>query len=233
MGAALSFSSTIIALKLLPTTVLHRQHMGEVVISVLLIQDLLAILVLLLLQQNSQEGGGNLWSFVKVFIELPLLIFFSLLFERTVIVRLLQRFEQHSEYLFLLSLGWCLGMAELAHFLGLSAECGAFLAGVALAENPISEVLAERLKPLRDFFLIMFFFSVGAGFDLFNLRSILLPTVLITVALLMGKPFIFSKLLQKTGESSSMAWKLACVSINAVSFRCSSPRLQTAAIAVY
>ena len=60
-----------------------------------------------------------------------------------------------------MAIGWCMGIAELAGFLGLSNEIGAFIAGVTLASSPIGAFIADSLKPLRDFFLVLFFFALG------------------------------------------------------------------------
>ena len=87
------------------------------------------------------------------------------------LVILYQRFDQIPEYLFLLAIGWCLGVAELATVIGLSHEVGAFIAGVTLATSPIARFIAESLKPLRDFFLVLFFFALGAGFDIGGLTT--------------------------------------------------------------
>lgn len=204
IGSAMMFSSTIIGLKLLPTTILHHQHTGEVMISVLLMQDLLAIVALLLLQGMGQ--GGLTWVDIGfVVIALPTILGFAFLVERFILVKLLARFDRTQEYIFLLSIGWCLGLAELAKLLGLSAEIGAFLAGVALAESPIALFIAESLKPLRDFFLVMFFFSVGASFDFAYLPQVLVPALLLAGAMLVFKPLLFCGLLKRGGEDPAVS----------------------------
>ena len=153
LGAAMMFSSTIIGLKLLPTTILHHQHTGEIMISVLLMQDLIAIVVLILIN-GAKQGGGGVWHDVLlVGFALPSLIGFAFIVERYVLMKLLARFDRTQEYVFLLSIGWCLGLSVLAEKIGLSEDIGAFVAGVALAASPISLFIAESLKPLRDFFL--------------------------------------------------------------------------------
>lgn len=158
LGAAMMFSSTIIGLKLLPTTILHHQHTGEVMISILLMQDVIAIIVLILINGAQQGGGYSLNDLVLVGVALPALTLFAFAVERYVLVKLLARFDRTQEYVFLLSIGWCLGMSVLAQEVGLSEDIGAFVAGVALASSPISLYIAESLKPLRDFFLVMFSF---------------------------------------------------------------------------
>jgi Kef-type K+ transport system membrane component KefB len=224
IGTTLTFSSTIIGLKLLPTTVLHHRRTGELIISILLIQDIIAIIILLLLQTMGQTTGPTIdlpidlsinqssiqtslpWLEIILRIAaLPALIALAYLLERFVLIKLIARFDKIQEYIFLLTIAWCLGFAELAAAAGLSTEIGAFLAGVALARNPISQFIGESLKPLRDFFLIIFFFSLGAGFELHMMANILLPALILATLTLLGKPFIFRWLLRRSGEASGRA----------------------------
>ncbi len=200
MGAAMMFSSTIIGLKLLPATVLHHQHVGEIIISVLLLQDIIAILILLLLH-GAASGSDTVSSILQLALSLPALVAFAFLFSRYVLTRLLARFDTIQEYIFLLAIGWCLGMAQLAEAIGLSAEIGAFIAGVAVATEAISRFIAESLRPLRDFFLVVFFFSLGASFNLDLLSQVLLPASILALTALLLKPLIFQRLLQRTGET--------------------------------
>jgi len=207
IGAALMFSSTIIGIKLLPTTVLHHRHTGELVVGLLLLQDVVAILVLLLLY--SGPGGDTGWlDFLKAVVALPLLTLGAVFFVRHVLLKLLQTFDRFHEYIFLLAIGWCLGMAELAQAVGLSAEMGAFVAGVTLATSPISMYIATSLKPLRDFFLVLFFFSIGASFNLSLIKLILVPSLLLSVLVLTIKPVVFRFLLQRISESNRLAWEI-------------------------
>ncbi|NBX85069.1 MAG: cation:proton antiporter [Gammaproteobacteria bacterium] len=203
IGAAMMFSSTIIGLKLLPTTILHHQHTGEVMISVLLMQDLIAIIVLILL--NGAQQGFSIKQVLSVCVTFPLLIGFSFLCEKYILVKLLARFDRTKEYVFLLSIGWCLGMSILAKKLNLSEDIGAFVAGVALAASPISLYIAESLKPLRDFFLVMFFFSVGATFNFELAKHIMMPAIILTFFIMIVKPLSFHLLFSKAGEKKNVA----------------------------
>ncbi len=205
LGAAMMFSSTIIGLKLLPTTILHHQHTGEVMISVLLMQDLIAIVVLILINGTADSDGLAWKDFVLVGIALPSLILFAFGVERYVLVKLLAKFDRTQEYVFLLSIGWCLGMSIIAKKLGLSEDIGAFVAGVALASSPISLFIAESLKPLRDFFLVMFFFSVGATFDFGLAAQVVIPAFILAFLMLLIKPLCFQILLVKAGEKKTVA----------------------------
>ncbi len=203
-GIACVFSSTILGIKLLPTTVLHHKHIGEVVVSILLIQDLLAIFALILIT----SGGSAVSELGFALGALPLLIGFAYAMVRWLLLPLIARYDAFREFLFLLSLGWCLGLASLAQWAGLSTAIGAFVAGVALATSPISQYIAESLRPLRDFFLVLFFFSVGAGIDPALLAEVLLPAVLLGVLLIAVKPVTFATLLRWHKESGSAGWEV-------------------------
>ncbi|MCX7115352.1 MAG: cation:proton antiporter [Gammaproteobacteria bacterium] len=205
LGAAMMFSSTIIGLKLLPTTILHHQHTGELMISVLLMQDVIAILILILINA-SRTGGGLSWhDIVMTGAALPILTGVGFLVERYVLVKLLARFDRTQEYVFLLSIGWCLGLAFFAQYLGLSQDIGAFVAGVLLASSPISLYIAESLKPLRDFFLVMFFFSIGATFNFGYLSQVMIPASMLAGLILVVKPLLFRWLFVRAGEKYQVA----------------------------
>lgn len=203
LGAVMMFSSTIIGLKLLPTTALHHRHVGQVMISILLLQDIIAIAILLFLEGFSSTGIE--WQQAgKLAVAVPLLVVVAFVFERYVLQHLMMRFDTIKEYIFLTAIGWCIGIAQLAVFIGLSYETGAFIAGVSLAASPISLYIAESLKPLRDFFLIMFFFSLGAGFNISVLPDIFIQALLVAVVMLAIKPLVFAKLLKAAGEKGRL-----------------------------
>lgn len=204
IAAGMMFSSTIIALKLLPTSALHHQRMGELIVSILLLQDMLAILVLLAL-----EGLGNQESLLSetiiLILGLPALTALAWWLASRVLTVLFMRFDQIPEYLFLLAIGWCLGIAQLATIIGLSHEVGAFVAGVTLATSPIARFIAESLKPLRDFFLVLFFFALGASFNVGSLPTVLLPALVLATLSVAVKPIVFRILLQREHEKARMA----------------------------
>mgnify|MGYP001027577800 CR=1 FL=1 len=205
IGAAMMFSSTIIGIKLLPTTVLHHKHTGELMIGLLLLQDFVAIFVLLILL-SSESGNISYMTLGKVVLALPALGLIAYLLTRFVLLKLIARFDRTQEFIFLLAIGWCLGIAELAHLMGLSLEIGAFVAGITLATSPISQFIALSLKPLRDFFLVLFFFAVGAGFNLDLLSQIAVPAILLAALMVLLKPVVFRFLVHKQSETDSLAW---------------------------
>ena len=202
IGVALSFSSTIIGLKLLPTTALHHRHVGELIISILLLQDIIAIVLLLIIQA---AGEGGWYGPLLPLVSLPCLALLAWSLSRWVLIPVLAKFDTIPEYLFLATIGWCLLGAEGAHAMGLSHEMGAFVAGVALAANPVATFISEQLKPLRDFFLILFFFALGAAFPIWSLGDVVLPGLALAVAVLVAKPRIYAWLIARNGEPPRLA----------------------------
>ncbi|MGY8905645.1 MAG: cation:proton antiporter domain-containing protein [Pseudomonadales bacterium] len=213
IGASTMFSSTIIGIKLLPTTVLHHKQTGELVVGLLLLQDLLAIILLTLLTTLGQQFSEGLELSLNVDLlislaALPLIMLAALGFVRWVLLPLIKRFDRFHEYIFLLALGWCLGLAELAHSIGLSAEIGAFIAGVSLASSVISQYIAINLKPIRDFFLVLFFFSIGASFNFPLMHSIWFQCLVLAVLVVTIKPIVFGWIIRPICNSKATSWEV-------------------------
>ncbi len=203
-GTACVFSSTILGIKLLPTTVLHHRHIGEIVISLLLIQDLVAIIALLVLAGFDAQGSV-LSTTLTVLVALPVVALVAYLGVRFFVVPLLKRFDVFQEFTFLLAVGWCLGIASLSQALYLSWEIGAFVAGVSLANSPIAQYITENLRPLRDFFLVLFFFAVGAAINPSMLLDVWLPTLVLAIVLVACKPPVFRALLRWQKEPDGVS----------------------------
>jgi glutathione-regulated potassium-efflux system ancillary protein KefC len=204
IGLAMMFSSTILAVKLLPTTRLHHEKMGAVCIAILIAEDLLALAVLAFIQCLGTPQGAFL-GFAILSAKLVLFIGLLLLFEQYVLQKVMRYVDRLHETLFVLGLAWCFGIATFSNSLGLFHETGAFFAGVVLARHAVSRFIAEELKPLRDFFLVLFFFSLGANLDLGILKEILLPAILLTALFVIGKPWIFQKSFILSGEKPDFA----------------------------
>jgi Kef-type K+ transport system membrane component KefB len=156
IGLAMMFSSTILAVKLLPTMELHHTRIGAACIGVLILQDLLAIAVLAFIRCLQTPGPAFIHFFV---LSLKLAAFIAVLFvfEFYVLRKAMSHVDRLQEVIFILGLGWCFGIASLSHQAGLFYETGAFFAGVVLTSHRISLFISGRIKPLRDFFLVLFF----------------------------------------------------------------------------
>lgn len=207
LGAAMMFSSTVVSLKLIPTTTLHHKRTGELMTSVLLLQDMLAIVVISFIAGDKSDSIFTTLAMLSG--KLGLLCLLSFVGVRFVMVPLLNRFDVVQEYTFVATLAWCLLWAESAEMLGLSYEMGAFIAGLSIASSTISLVISERLKPLREFFLILFFFTVGSRLNLDIEPKLLLAAVAFGVFLVLFKAFAFRVAFALSGEPTGLCRELA------------------------
>lgn len=206
VGLALMFSSTVVGLKLLPSTDLHNNHIGEMMISVLLFQDILAILLVLFLKGDTSAGIHIVFG--RLLLNGVLLSVLCYYVVKHIILPLFRKFDVIQEYIFIITIGWCLMVAGMADFFGLSYEIGAFIGGVTLATSPISLIISEKLKSLREFFLILFFFAIGSQYDLSVLQNVALLSVTLLVTLTILKPIVFKKAFFSSGEKESISTEL-------------------------
>ena len=177
LGTALSFSSTIIILKLLSDKKEQSRLYGKITVGILLIQDVLATIALLVFTAHSDSGGFALSQLLLLtgkglLIGIPLIIIGT-----KVLPKLRKLIAGSQEFLFLFSIGWGFGSAALFEVAGFSIEIGALFAGVSLATLPYAQEISARLRPLRDFFVVVFFINLGATLSFANFTSII-PLVL-------------------------------------------------------
>jgi glutathione-regulated potassium-efflux system ancillary protein KefC len=202
-GLALMFSSTILLVKLMPTTELHHERMGAVCIAILILEDLIAVLLLAVIR--SVGLGHGIVDVMLLIVKLFAFVAAIFLIEQFILRRLMKCVDRFHETLFILGLAWCFGIAAVSNKMGLFYATGAFFAGVALARQTASLFISEKLKPLRDFFLVLFFFSLGAEFNLLIAKDVLVPSLILAAILLLAKPLVFRLLFQILGEKSSFA----------------------------
>ena len=193
IGIALAFSSTIIVMKLLS----DKQHLdslyGKISIGILIIQDLVAIVVLMII--SSVSGGVVLGSFGLQSLLIGVgLIAFLFLSGFYILPRLIKSIAKHQELLFLFSVFWCFLIAALFGYLGFSIEIGALIAGIVLSVSPYSVEISSKVRPLRDFFLIIFFIILGLNLPILNLGSVIINALILSALVLIAKPLIFMTL---------------------------------------
>jgi Kef-type K+ transport system membrane component KefB len=206
IGLAISFSSTIIILKLLTDKKEQNRLYGKISIGFLLVEDLIATLVLIAVSASA-KGGLSFESIGSLLIKLTLLIG-ALVIMRMVILPKLNRFIANSqEFLFLFAIGWGLGIATLFSWAGFSLETGALLAGVTLASLPYAQEIGSRLKPLRDFFIVLFFISLGSHLILSDVVSILPRALFLSALVLIGNPIIVMTIMGLSGYTKKTSFK--------------------------
>ena len=162
IAVGLSFSSTIVIVKLLSDKNALETLYGKISLGFLLVQDFVAVLVLLLINSFIALSGGGETSLVFLKLFLAMLIAVALFFITKPLLKFFFKKNHNSEVLFLFSIAWCLGIASLYDLLGFSLEIGALIAGAALASTNLHYEISARIKPLRDFFIILFFIVLGS-----------------------------------------------------------------------
>lgn len=201
VAIALTFSSTIIILKLLSDRGDLNKLYGKIAIGFLLVQDIIATIVLLLVSSITQTEGADISRILTLLFFKSLTILSGLYLATAYLIPRLSRFIASSqETLFLFSMTWGLGLAALFHVLGFSIEIGALIAGVTLSITPFAYEIGSRLKPLRDFFIILFFILLGSQMVLDNIGQILIPAVLLSFFVLIGNPVIVIILMNLLGH---------------------------------
>ncbi|HVF69717.1 MAG TPA: cation:proton antiporter family protein [Xanthomonadales bacterium] len=191
VAIALTFSSTIIVLKLLSDRGDLNKLYGKIAIGFLIVQDVIATLTLLLVSSFSKAPTANLAQVVGLLLLKSFIILLILLVVSNYILPRVSKFVASSqEILFLFALSWGLGTASLFAKLGLSMEIGALIAGVTLSLTPFAYEIAARLKPLRDFFIVLFFVLLGSQVVFDNITQILLPALVLSLFVLIGNPVI-------------------------------------------
>lgn len=187
IGLSLALSSTIIIVKIFNDKKEITRLFAQIAIGVLLVQDLVATAAKIFLAAKS--GGHTditdvVWLLVRGVIATGALYFIS----RYLLPKLTSALEHSKELLLLFALGWGLGIATLFAKIGLSIETGALFAGVSMASLPFSTEMASRLKPLRDFFIVIFFITLGHNMVPNKLSSIILPAAIFAVLVIIIKP---------------------------------------------
>jgi len=189
LGLAFSFSSTIIIVKLLADKEDLDRLYGKIAVGFLIVQDIIAMIVLLVL--GALSGGYEVQNIITLAFGKGILAIILLWLIATYIVPRLVAYAARSlELLFLFSIGWCFLIAGLLYVLGFGVEVGALLAGASLAGTIYHNEINARIRPLRDFFLIMFFIILGARLEFAALTEIWLPVLAFSAFVLIGNPIV-------------------------------------------
>lgn len=214
VAAALTFSSTIIILKLLADRGDTTKLYGKISIGILLVQDLVATITLLMISiLGSKSTGSDVAVFSQAWIEIihlvtkgSIIIVALYLISKYILPKLANYIAGNQEVLFVFSLAWGLGLASLFQALGFSIEIGALVAGVTLSVSPFAYEMGSRMKPLRDFFIILFFILLGAQMVLSNFLTILVPALIFSAFVMFIKPVIVFILMNLLGYRPKTAF---------------------------
>ena len=207
VAVALTFSSTIIIVKLLSDKREVDTLHGRIALGFLIVQDLVVVLVMIGLNALDASGEVSLTqaTFAVLVKGAGFLLFVGLAM-RYLLPQLLQMLSRSQELLVLFGIAWALALAALGVTLGFSKEVGAFLAGVSLASTPYRDALGARLTSVRDFLLLFFFIDLGARLDLGLLGAQLLESLVFSLFVLIGNPLIVMVIMGLLGYRSRTAF---------------------------
>ena len=191
VAAAVTFSSTIIIVKVLSDRDEIDSLYGRITVGILIVQDLVVVIALIILSSLRVRHGLSLPLEIASLLlrGIGFLAVIALLM-RYVLPALLPQFARSRELLVLFGISWAVILAVSGIMLGFSQEIGGFLAGVSLASTRYRESLASRLETLRNLLLLFFFLNLGASLHLEVMTSLLLPAVVFSVFVLLIKPLI-------------------------------------------
>lgn len=206
IATALTFSSTIIMLKYLQ----DRQDLGtlygRISTGILLVQDLAAVVVLVIVTALS-SGAGNAQMAGIVVVKAALLGILIAFAARVALPALTKSFALSQEFLLIFSIAWGAGIAALFQWSGFSIEMGALAAGVALSTSPYHFEISSKMKVLRDFFVAIFFIVLGASVSFAGSNGLFWPSVIFSLFVLVGNPFIMMVIMGAMGYSRNVSFR--------------------------
>ena len=209
IGLALFFSSTIIILKVLSDKrELTRLH-GHIAMGVILVDDIVATFALLFVAAVGTSGGLGMGDAITLVLKGIGLGLGLALFSTKVMPHFIKFLAGSQELLFIFTIGWGFGVATLFDIAGFSHEVGALFAGVSLASLPYATEMAARLKPLRDFFVVLFFVVLGENLGFTTLSESLVPALILSLIVIVAKPVVVMASLGTLGYTKLTSFKAA------------------------
>ena len=209
LAAAVAFSSTVAAVKVLTQKRELGTLYGRIAVGILLLQDVVVILlltVLAALEDPQAVGAGQILGGVaRSFGGMLLLLAAALLAARYVLRNVFGWMARSPEGLFIWALTWCFLFVVGAEALHISPEIGAFLAGVSLAQLPFNTELRRRVHPLMNFFVMVFFVSLGVQMDLAAAAAYWKAAVVLSLFVLVGKPLLLYFVIRRLGPDGRTA----------------------------
>ena len=224
IAMALTFSSTAVVVKLLDQkNELHALY-GQIAVGIFLVQDIVVVVVLTFLaglgSPDTMSASSIALGLARAFGGMGLLLIAALVGGRLFLPPVLGWAAASPRTLFVWSLSWCMGLVIAAHALELSAEIGAFLAGLAIAQLRFADDLRRRTHPLMTFFIAIFFVSLGARMELGDAGAYWFEALMLSLFVLIGNPLIFIWIIARFGysERTSFLTSVTVAQISEFSF---------------
>jgi Kef-type K+ transport system membrane component KefB/Trk K+ transport system NAD-binding subunit len=200
ISIAIAFSSTIIIMKILTDKNETETLYGKIAIGFLIVQDLVAIIILMAISSLTSKDSGSLTYTIAESLLIGSGLIITLFILALYVLPSITKFVAKSQELLLLfSISWCLAIASLFYYLNFSIEIGALLAGISLSMSPYKIEISSRMKPLRDFFILLFFIVIGSNMEFSNISEQIVPIILFSFFILIGNPIIVMSLMGMIG----------------------------------
>ncbi len=191
VAVALTFSSTIIIVKLLSDKKELDSLHGRIAVGFLIVQDIAVVIAMMTMSSLNLGGaGGGVATLGVIALKLSAAALLLAAAMRYVLPRMLDLVARSQELMLLFAIAWGVALASLGEVLGFSKEVGAFLAGFSLATSPYREAMSSRLNPVRDFLLLFFFLDLGAKLEFEAFEGQILAVLVLSAFVLIGNPFI-------------------------------------------
>ena len=209
IAVALTFSSTIIVIKLFSDKRELDQLHGRIAVGILIVQDLLVIISMIVVASLGQAGQVSATeTVVRTVVGGVLFLGGVILISRFIIPRILDWLAKSQELTLLFGVAWAIALAAVSYALGLSLEIGAFVAGVALASTPYRESLGARLVSLRDIMILFFFIELGVSLSFESALQQLVPAIVLSVFVLLAKPVIVMVIMGILGYRKKVSFRV-------------------------
>ena len=189
LAIAITFSSTIIIIKLLNDKKDTDTVYGRNTIGLMVVQDIIAIVIMLGIG-IAKEPEQLLNSLIIFSLKAVFLTVLFIILSKYVLPKILKKISDSGEFIFIFTIAWCFLVASLVHLLGFSIEIGAIAAGLSLGSSTFQTQIISRIKPLRDFFIVIFFVILGSQMNLGNFDEIIIPGLILSIFILVGNPLI-------------------------------------------
>lgn len=190
MAIAVTFSSTVVIIKLIGEKHDLQSLYGKIAVGYLLVQDFVAVLALMFLSAYGQGAAVNYWTIAGIFLKGLILLALVYAASKTLLPWLFRATSSSVELLFVSAIAWAFLVSALGALWGFSVAIGAFLAGVAIASSPYRIQISARVRPLRDFFIIIFFIILGASLSIGQAQVLVSQVLILSLFIILGKPLM-------------------------------------------
>jgi len=207
VAVALTFSSTIIIIKLLGDKRQLDRLYGRIAVGILIIQDILVVVAMVVIVTIGTPGASPLEDLTQTLVFSVVFLGLVAVVSKFVLQRALDWVAKSPELTLLFGVAWAIVLAAASSLIGLSMEIGAFVAGVALASTAYRESLGARMVSLRDVMLLFFFIELGASLTFADALGQLLPAIVLSIFVLVGKPLIIFAIMGWMGYRSATSFR--------------------------